>query len=417
MSDIVRSDPSSSQSDEAAGADTPQGRPQEVEFALILARMIDDVQSDPQQMRNIVYEFARHRVQREMSSADWQDRKSTMAALETAIVGVERFNGGAASHPQLPRRETPALPAKVVIEKISSDRETPRMSTAGAGSGAKFDKKMRLRVAAFICAVVLGGVALKHANILRIPESIAQNETSKSVGLPATTDSRTQPELALAASPASTAAQPATQPDRQLFAPEIFAPSAPQAASASRALPAGLVWPSTYGFYALSEGKFVRLSPLPDYIPDKKVPISTPISTPSRTLLPEGRLKFLVFQRDMGISPPDTLDVRVFAKIARATSFDAKGKPVITPVEAQWSLRNISYEYRALPAAINSEMRMFESEKGEFSLAPGRYVVVLDGRGYDFTVAGSVADRNQCLERLDAANGSFFSECRSSPAE
>jgi hypothetical protein len=37
---------------------------------------------------------------------------------------------------------------------------------------------------------------------------------------------------------------------------------------------------------------------------------------------------------------------------------------------------------------------------------------VLKGFAYDFTVAGSVTDPRQCLERLVATNGRFYSECK-----
>jgi hypothetical protein len=45
-------------------------------------------------------------------------------------------------------------------------------------------------------------------------------------------------------------------------------------------------------------------------------------------------------------------------------------------------------------------------------LPPGRYALVLKGLAYDFTVAGTVNDPRQCLERLVATNGRFYSECK-----
>jgi len=44
--------------------------------------------------------------------------------------------------------------------------------------------------------------------------------------------------------------------------------------------------------------------------------------------------------------------------------------------------------------------------------SPGRYILVLKDQGYDFTIAGKVTDPVQCLERTDAANGEFYSECQ-----
>jgi hypothetical protein len=46
------------------------------------------------------------------------------------------------------------------------------------------------------------------------------------------------------------------------------------------------------------------------------------------------------------------------------------------------------------------------------SIGARRYALVLKGLAYDFSVAGPVTDPRQCLERLVANNGRFYSECR-----
>jgi hypothetical protein len=66
--------------------------PREVEYALILSRMIDIVKGDPSQMRLAIYEFARARLKLDTSWADEVERKQASAALETAIQGVEQFS-------------------------------------------------------------------------------------------------------------------------------------------------------------------------------------------------------------------------------------------------------------------------------------------------------------------------------------
>jgi hypothetical protein len=126
--------------------------------------------------------------------------------------------------------------------------------------------------------------------------------------------------------------------------------------------------------------------------------------------VPDGRLTFIVFQRDLAMAAPPSVEVRIFAKVASATTFDSKGKPISQPLEGLWSLRNISQEFKAVPGALNSDIRAFRDDS--IVLAPGRYALVFDGRGYDFAVDGVVKEASQCLERLDAANGSFYSECR-----
>jgi hypothetical protein len=98
--------------------------------------------------------------------------------------------------------------------------------------------------------------------------------------------------------------------------------------------------------------------------------------------------------------------------VVRALIFDAKGKPNITPVSDAWNIRNISYPFRVRPIPDNPEMLLVQSEKPDFILPPGRYVLVLKDQGYDFTVAGQETELSHCLERTNAANGEFYSECQ-----
>jgi hypothetical protein len=43
---------------------------------------------------------------------------------------------------------------------------------------------------------------------------------------------------------------------------------------------------------------------------------------------------------------------------------------------------------------------------------PALYIVALKNQGYDFTVAAKVSGPSHCLERTDAANGSFYTDCQ-----
>src|SRR5439155_26776675 len=64
---------------------------QEIEYALILQRMISAVKNDPAQMRLTIYEFARARLKIDAGWADESEQKRLEEALETAILGVEGF--------------------------------------------------------------------------------------------------------------------------------------------------------------------------------------------------------------------------------------------------------------------------------------------------------------------------------------
>jgi hypothetical protein len=174
----------------------------------------------------------------------------------------------------------------------------------------------------------------------------------------------------------------------------------------------GLPLPSVYGVYAISNGQLNELDVLPGRVPDQRVLVSTPISKPSHTILPNGRIVFVVFRRDLTTSAPDRVSVRAVAKLMRGMTFDSTGKASTTTLEDIWTIRNASYEFRVAPLPDNSEMFVFRHEKSDFVFPAGRYALVLKGQGYDFTVAGTITEPAQCVERVEATNGTFYSECR-----
>src|SRR4051812_48880305 len=65
----------------------------EVEFALVLSRIIASVDSDPEQLRQTIYDLARYKLrdQLEQAGSSEQNHKS-IKALEVAIQGVEAFS-------------------------------------------------------------------------------------------------------------------------------------------------------------------------------------------------------------------------------------------------------------------------------------------------------------------------------------
>src|SRR5689334_15686421 len=65
---------------------------QEIEYALILQRMITTVAEDPAQMRTTIYEFARARLKLDTSRSAEGEQQRLRTALETAIQGVEDFS-------------------------------------------------------------------------------------------------------------------------------------------------------------------------------------------------------------------------------------------------------------------------------------------------------------------------------------
>ena len=147
-------------------------------------------------------------------------------------------------------------------------------------------------------------------------------------------------------------------------------------------------------------------------VPDKRVAISAPINNASQTTLADGKITLVIFRRDLVTSAPEHVELRVVAKVMRAMTFDRSGKSSIAPVGETWTVRNISHPFRVAPLPGNPEMMVLKSEQPDFTLPSGRYAVVIKGQGYDFTVAGPITDPSQCLEKIEAANGSFYAECK-----
>ena len=68
--------------------DQPEPVSNEVQFALVIARMIDTVKNSPEHMRQAIYDLARYKLQEQFTHADAKDIRQTQQALERAIRGV-----------------------------------------------------------------------------------------------------------------------------------------------------------------------------------------------------------------------------------------------------------------------------------------------------------------------------------------
>jgi hypothetical protein len=84
--------------------------------------------------------------------------------------------------------------------------------------------------------------------------------------------------------------------------------------------------PTSYGIYAVSGDKLFDLEQLLGRAPDLRIAVSPAIVRPSRTTLPDGHLKFIVYRRDSATSAVDRAEVRVIAKVAEEMNFDKSGK-------------------------------------------------------------------------------------------
>ncbi|MES5486498.1 hypothetical protein QMZ05_27385 [Bradyrhizobium sp. INPA03-11B] len=364
----------------------------EVEFALVLARTIESVRSDPQQLRSAVYELARQKLQ-QLAHEDPSERARLMRALEVAIEGVEahtrddpveRFSvpparalpeflaaAGAARRIEAPRRIDAEEAFVTTLEPVAP---------AGVPRHPRWSSSAPLRYIA-----MLGFFGLIAAVVLLQQRGVSLAAARAMIaGTLAPAPPQTQRPAVVAAVPVPSVPAEPPAPKRPL--------------------------PTAYGVYAESGGKLYELQLIQGRAPDPRIAISAAITKPSETSLPDGHLRFIVFRREGAGGASDPIDVRLIARVTQQTTFDATGKPVVSPGDDTWVIRNISIPFRAAP--LSEDPQMFEVQpRDDAPLSPGRYALILKAQAYDFTVEGAVTDKRHCLQRLAAANGVFYSEC------
>ena len=369
-----------------------EGPSTEVDFALTLSRMINSASDDPDQLRWSVYELARYKLQEQIGEENPDERDRLENALEVAIRGVEthfnRLEARALAAPEAqPRLGLPATPQAVTVIGPGHPRPAPpTIERFHEPKRRRWEFSAPWRYVALLALIAIVGFAIQQRGNLA---SLATRTGSvvaaiKAVSKPGSPTSK----------PASAAPQQIALPEQEVTPPRD----------------AGLI-PTTFGVYAVSDGKLYALDLLPGRAPDVRVAISAAILAPSKTMLPDRHIKFIVFRRDSATNALDRVEVRVVARIAQAMKFDSAGKPIVTKAEDSWVIRNISYPFRTAPLKGEADMYEVVGEEGK-PLEPGRYALVLKNEAYDFTVAGEIKDPRQCLESIAAANGSFYAECQ-----
>jgi hypothetical protein len=361
--------------------DRPEPPSLEIEFALVIARMIDSLKNNPEDVRQAIYELARYKLQEQLPNANAEEKERSQQALETAIRGVEAFSEqhvgilAPALHLQL---DGPDITSKAgerfspeLIPRVASHSDL-NVNTEGRAGGSKRGLWLHLRTAAMIAFLVAILVAFQQREGLL---SLAYKVDGKN-----SIEERSAP----------------------LQVNEHSIPAPPPAKPAA-------LRPTDYGVYAISDGALIELSLLPGRPPDIRIQISAALTTPSRTILPNGHPKFIVFHRDLASGIADRAEVRIIARIAREFAPGVVNKK---PSDDTWVMRNISFPFRSSPLHDNPEMYELHSEDPALELSPGRYALVLKTQVYDFSVEGEAVDPKQCIERIVASNGTFYSECK-----
>jgi hypothetical protein len=367
--------------------DRPEQASLEVEFALVISRMVESLKNNPEDMRQAIYQLARYKLQEQLPDVTAEEKERSQQALEIAIRGVEAFTeqhvGIPAPAPNLqlngPRTASTAghlshpesIPQAGPRSHLNVDAEW----NAGGSKHTHTPWSHLRRTAAMIAILVAILVAVQQRERLLSLAHILPKLEQK-----ATIQERIAP------------LQASNQP----------VPAPPPAKPAP-------LRPTDYGIYAVSNDALIGLSPLPGRPPDIRVAVSAAITAPSRTTLPNGHPKFIVFRRDLASSIADRAEVRILARIAREFSAGVINKK---PGDDTWVMRNISIPFRLSPVNDNPEMFELHSEDPAMELTPGRYALVLKTQAYDFSVAGEPTDPKQCIERIVTSNGTFYSDCK-----
>jgi hypothetical protein len=167
--------------------------------------------------------------------------------------------------------------------------------------------------------------------------------------------------------------------------------------------------PASFGIYVLSNDKLTELKPLPIGIPDPRIALSAEIDQPSSITISDDKPAFILFRRDLLNTAPK-VSLRVIARMARQTKI-VDGKARTTNIEGSWRIRNISLDLKLSPVPGQREMLIARIENDQ-PLAAGRYALVLNRNGYDFSITGTEQSPAFCLERFETASGSVFNQCR-----
>lgn len=361
----------------------------EVQFALVIARMIDTVKTNPEDMRQAIYDLARYKLQEQFTYADAKDVRRTQQALESAIRGVETFSrqhiaiSPAVASPPLEVADldvaAPA-PRRLPPELIHEVRKRPRL---GIGRGLRDGVSTPIRPWPYVKRTLM-----MFAIVVALLAAVQQRERLASL------------------------IQNLQKSERQIALGEQRPPTPaindrPPEPPPKKPMP---LRPTDYGVYAISNDSLVELQLLPGEPPDIRVAISADLRVPSRTVLRNGHPKFLIFRKDVASSISDHADVRVIAKIYREFSSGAAGKK--PSGEDTWVMRNVAFPFRVSPLKDDPEMYELHSADPALELTPGRYALVLKTEAYDFSVEGKPVDPKQCMERTVGSNGTFYSDCK-----
>jgi hypothetical protein len=404
----------------AAVEASSQKGPAELHYSA-LAQMVAEVSQDHTHLRSFIYEFARIKLRKELYplflEGAWSEIEDEMRSLENAIDEIEAEF--AQSAPVLPFKSQAASRnnSSKPIPRLSAVASRHAQGTTRFGEGGIHTRSLLAPSNAHESSPRSARDAASNAVLGKSPHlrfSLAGQmlvAAALGVAIYATFDAKTVLNSAGIhwLDKAQAVASGAASTEKSVLASDKGERSKTNAARRERV--GDVPVPTEYGAYAVVGGRLIGLEQLAIRVPDPRVAISAAFALPSNSHLSSNPNEFVVFRKDLLNGAPDRAAVRVVAQVARVLSFDTSGKPKTSNVEQSWVIRNNAYSMRVGPFPDNPEMIIVRSEQAGLSLPAGRYVLVLKGVGYDFTVDGPVTDPAHCLERTEALNAPIYSEC------
>jgi len=389
-----------SEPQEIVGKKDLAAKSSKLDFAIVLSRVIASIENDPAQLRSAVYELARIKLQTELS-INVSEKRDLALALESAIERVETVSSKHDRVKVLQSLERHTNRSEVDACEVSIEgrepapitKHPPNFLTRVVDGSRKVESSWHW----------MGAAPLVRAGVFAVLGIVVCTVLDRHFGV----FGRQSPQPF--ASVVYKVERPEAKQVHQASADGVTPITTPSTQSL------GFSLPSVYGIYAVSGGRLHELEPLVGRVSDQRVFMSTPVKSPSRTVLPDGRARFIIYRRDAASSALERVSVRVIAKVLRAMTFNTAGQASTTTVQDTWTIRNISYDFRVAPLGEGSEMLVITPESEDFVFPAGRYGLVIKGQAYDFTIAGPITEPAQCLEGVKAENGTFYSECRHSP--
>ena len=144
--------------------------------------------------------------------------------------------------------------------------------------------------------------------------------------------------------------------------------------------------PVAYGVYAVADGRLTELEPLSIKVIGHGIAPTGVISTASKAKLPNGRIQFVIFKRELVNNAPEKVIVQTVAPIMPTQSL-SEGETVGNQ-NGSWAIGNTSYQMKVAPIGGGRGMIVIRPADSKFSFPTGRYALVLNRLAYDFSVAG-----------------------------